>query len=96
MVSAIQPGARVLVTGATGYLGASVAEEFIRSGYIVVGSTRTLPKAENVKNYFNKKYGPGKFEIIESGNIEKQGTFDDVVRGTVHFKMYTLDETPTS
>jgi len=94
MVSTIQSGARVLVTGATGYLGAGVAEEFIKSGYIVVGSSRTSSKAENVKSYFDKKYGPGKFEIYESGNLEKQGAFDDAVKGTVYFTMYTIDKAP--
>lgn len=88
MVSTIQSGARVLVTGATGYLGAAVAEQFIQEGYVVVGSARTLSKAENVKNFFDKKYGPGKFEIYASGDLEKDGAFDDAVKGTAHFTVY--------
>ncbi|CAO3694408.1 unnamed protein product [Umbelopsis ramanniana] len=79
-ISTIQSGARVLVTGATGYLGAAVAEQFIQDGYVVVGSARTLSKAENVKNFFDKKYGSGKFEIYASGNLEKEGAFDDAVK----------------
>ncbi|KAI9288345.1 hypothetical protein BC943DRAFT_316310 [Umbelopsis sp. AD052] len=80
MVSTIQSGARVLVTGATGYLGAAVAEQFIQEGYIVVGSARTPSKAENVKSFFDKKYGSGKFEIYASGDLEKVGAFDDAVK----------------
>jgi NADPH:quinone reductase-like Zn-dependent oxidoreductase len=41
LVSPIQQGARVLVTGATGYVGASVADQFIQAGYAVVGTSRT-------------------------------------------------------
>jgi uncharacterized protein YbjT (DUF2867 family) len=88
MVSTIQSGARVLVTGATGYLGAAVAEQFIQDGYVVVGSARTLSKAENVKNFFDKKYGSGKFEIYASGDLEKEGAFDDAVKGTAHLIAY--------
>ncbi|KAI9286175.1 hypothetical protein BC943DRAFT_359352 [Umbelopsis sp. AD052] len=80
MVSSIQYGARVLVTGATGYLGAAIAEQFIQNGYIVVGSARTLSKAENLKNFFDEKYGPGKFEIYVSGDLTTEGAFDDAVK----------------
>jgi NAD(P)-dependent dehydrogenase (short-subunit alcohol dehydrogenase family) len=85
MVSSLQQGARVLVTGATGYIGAAVADQFIEAGYVVVGTSRTAHKAEAVKEYFNKKYGPGKFEIYESGDLEKEGSFDEAVKGTEDF-----------
>jgi short-subunit dehydrogenase len=83
MVSSVQPGARVLVTGATGYIGAVVAEQFVKNGNTVVGSARTLQKAENVKSYLDKKYGSGKFEIYASGSLEKEGAFDGAVKGMV-------------
>ncbi|KAI8574943.1 hypothetical protein K450DRAFT_154599, partial [Umbelopsis ramanniana AG] len=70
----------VLVTGATGYLGAAIADQFIHDGYIVVGSARTLSKAENLKNYFDEKYGSGKFEVYASGDLAKEGAFDDAVK----------------
>jgi len=81
MVSSIQSGARVLVTGATGYIGAQVADQFLNAGYVVVGTSRTAAKAQNVKNYFDKKYGTGKFEVYETGDLVKDGAFDGAVKG---------------
>ncbi|KAG2175962.1 hypothetical protein INT44_000440 [Umbelopsis vinacea] len=80
MVSSIQPGARVLVTGATGYVGAQVADQFLKAGYVVVGTSRTAAKAQNVKNYFDEKYGAGKFEVYETGDLVKDGAFDGAVK----------------
>ncbi|CAO3667518.1 unnamed protein product [Umbelopsis vinacea] len=79
MVSSLQQGSRVLVTGATGYVGATVADQFIQAGYIVVGTSRSAHKAEAVKKYFDATYGPGKFEIYES-DLEKEGAFDAAVK----------------
>lgn len=81
MVSSIQSGARVLVTGATGYIGAQVADQFLNAGYVVVGTSRTAAKAQGLKNYFDKKYGTGKFEVYETGDLVKDGAFDGAVRG---------------
>jgi len=80
MVSSIPTGARVLVTGATGYVGASVANQFMQSGYVVVGTARNAKKAESLKTFFDAKYGPGKFEIFETGDLEKEGVFDAAVK----------------
>ena len=63
MVSSLQQGSRVLVTGATGYVGASVADQSIQPGYIVVGNFRTAAKAEALNKFFDSKYGAGKFQI---------------------------------
>ncbi|KAG2177506.1 hypothetical protein INT44_008017 [Umbelopsis vinacea] len=80
MVSSIQAGARVLVTGATGYVGAQVADQFLKAGYVVVGTSRTAAKAQGVKNYFDDKYGAGKFEVYETGDLVKDGAFDGAVK----------------
>jgi len=88
MVSTLQQGSRVLVTGATGYVGATVADQFIQAGYIVVGTSRSAHKAEAVKKYFDATYGPGKFEIYES-DLEKEGAFDAAVKGTI-FDLHML------
>lgn len=88
MVSPIQQDARVLVTGATGYVGASVADQFIQAGYVVVGTSRTAAKAEALKKFFDSKYGAGKFEIYETGDLAKEGAFDGAVKGTVFIRIY--------
>ena len=61
----------------TGYIGTHVANEFLKAGYVVVGTSRTASKAEAVKKYFDKTYGAGKFEIFEAG------FFDDAVKGMI-------------
>jgi uncharacterized protein YbjT (DUF2867 family) len=81
MSSTLQPGARVLVTGTTGYIGAHVSDQFLKAGYVVVGTSRTKSKAEAVKKYFDKTYGPGKFEIFEAGDLQQEGVFDEAVKG---------------
>ncbi|KAH8549331.1 hypothetical protein BGW37DRAFT_429468 [Umbelopsis sp. PMI_123] len=80
MVSSIPSGARVLVTGATGYIGTHVADQFLKAGYTVVGTSRTAAKAQKVKIYFDKKYGTGKFEVYETGDLAKDGVFDNAVK----------------
>ncbi|KAH8549332.1 putative cinnamoyl-CoA reductase [Umbelopsis sp. PMI_123] len=79
MVSSIPSGARVLVTGVTGYIGTHVADQFLKAGYTVVGTSRTAAKAQKVKNYFDEKYA-GKFEVYETGDLAKDGVFDNAVK----------------
>jgi len=69
----------VLVTGVTGYVGANVADQFLQAGYTVVGTSRKAAKAKAIKEYFSK-YGAGKFEIFEAGDLEKEGVFDEAVK----------------
>jgi nucleoside-diphosphate-sugar epimerase len=65
----------------TGYIGTHVADQFLKAGYVVIGTSRTASKAEGVKKYFETTYGPGKFEIYEAGDLQKEGVFDDAVKG---------------
>ncbi|KAG2180185.1 hypothetical protein INT43_003974 [Umbelopsis isabellina] len=80
MSTSLKPGARVLVTGATGYIGTHVVDQFLQAGYIVVGTSRSAAKADNIRKYFEEKYGPGKFEIYEAGDLQQEGVFDGAVK----------------
>lgn len=73
----------LFVTGASGYVGTTVADQFIQAGYVIVGTSRTASKAEALKKFVDIKYGAGKFEIYEIGNIAKEGVFDNAVKGNV-------------
>ncbi|KAG2181508.1 hypothetical protein INT44_008323 [Umbelopsis vinacea] len=79
-MSSLKPGSRVLVTGVTGYIGTHVADQLLKAGYVVIGTSRTASKAETVKKYFDATYGPGKFEIFEAGDLQQPGVFDDAVK----------------
>lgn len=81
MSTSLEPGSRVLVTGATGYIGTHIVDQFLQAGYNVVGTSRSAAKADNIQKYFDEKYGPGKFEIYEAGDLQQEGVFDDAVKG---------------
>ncbi|KAM3583013.1 hypothetical protein VKS41_004769, partial [Umbelopsis sp. WA50703] len=80
MSTSLKPGSRVLVTGATGYIGTHVVDQFLQAGYVVIGTSRSAAKAENIRKYFDEKYGPGKFEIYEAGDLQEEGVFDGAVK----------------
>ncbi|ORX56791.1 NAD(P)-binding protein [Hesseltinella vesiculosa] len=81
LTSVLEPGSRVLVTGVTGYIGAHVAHQFLKAGYVVIGTTRKVANAETLKNQFESEFGQGKFEIAEVADIETEGVFDELVKG---------------
>jgi hypothetical protein len=58
-----------------------VADQLLKAGYVVIGTSRTASKAEGVKKYFNATYGPDKFKIYEAGDLQQAGVFDDAVKG---------------
>lgn len=47
---------RVLIAGATGYLGGYVAKEFKRRGYWVRVIARNTKKLERIENFYDEKY----------------------------------------
>lgn len=78
-------GARILVTGANGFLASHTINELLRLGYIVRGTVRSPKPWLNA--FYNTKYGPGKFEtvIIEDlGNYFEIDSALDEVDGIVH------------
>lgn len=80
MSSELTPGSHILVTGVTGFIGAHVTDQFLKAGYSVIGTSRKASRAQKVKDYFDQKYGAGKFEVAEVGDLEDEGAFDDLVK----------------
>lgn len=63
---------KVLLTGATGYLGAHILRELLRSRIEVVCLVRSPQKLESVlKYYFPNEHELMRFEVV-TGNIEKE------------------------
>lgn len=58
-----------------------VVDQLLQQGYKVRGTVRNTEKSSWVKDFFDKKYGPGKFELIEVPEMSTKGAFDDAVKG---------------
>ena len=71
----------VLVTGVNGFIASHIADQILLAGYKVRGTARTAAKAEHLKEYWDKKYGLGKVEIVEVPELGIKGAFDEVVKG---------------
>lgn len=78
---AIPEGSTVLVTGVNGYIGSQTAEQLLLAGYKVRGTVRDASRAQWVKELFDKKYGPGKFELFVVPHMNADGAFDEAVKG---------------
>ena len=76
---AIQPPARVLVTGANGYIAVWVVRTLLERGYSVRGTVRSADKGEFLKKLFSS-YGD-KLEVFIVEDITKEGAFDEAVKG---------------
>ncbi|KAH6843441.1 hypothetical protein B0I37DRAFT_393643 [Chaetomium sp. MPI-CAGE-AT-0009] len=69
----------VLVTGANGYIAARTVEAFLKAGYSVRGTVRSLSSATEVKQAL-AEYA-GKLEFVEVPDITIPGAFDNAVKG---------------
>ena len=76
---AISPPAKVLVTGANGYLATWVVKKYLEAGYSVRGTVRSLTKSAFLNDKF-AQYGH-RFELVVVEDITKDGAFDEAVKG---------------
>ncbi|KAI0031595.1 NAD-P-binding protein [Vararia minispora EC-137] len=74
----MQP-ARVLVTGANGYIAAWLCRGHLEQGDYVIGTVRSVGKGAYLKKLF-ASYG-NKFEVVVVEDITKPGAFDEAVKG---------------
>ncbi|KAH7096854.1 D-lactaldehyde dehydrogenase [Auriculariales sp. MPI-PUGE-AT-0066] len=77
---AVPPPAKVLVTGASGFLAAHVVKALLARGYTVRGTVRSHAKGEYLAKLFEKDY-PGAFEFVIVRDIAQPGAFDEAVIG---------------
>jgi nucleoside-diphosphate-sugar epimerase len=71
---------KVLVTGISSFIGAHVADQFLRIGCNVVGTVQIGEKRHHIERYF-QKYGSNKFNVQEIGYPAEDDVYDSVVRG---------------
>ena len=76
---AISSPAKVLITGANGYLATWVIKKYLEAGYSVRGAVRSISKSAFLKDKFGH-YGD-RFELVAVEDITKDGAFDEAVRG---------------
>lgn len=65
-MTTVRAPARVLVTGASGFLAAGIVQVLVQRGYTAVGTVRSASKGE----WFKKTYGD-KFEYVVVEDMEK-------------------------
>lgn len=78
---AIPKGSIVVVTGANGFLGSNIVDQFLHYGYKVRGTVRNAEKSAWLTKLFDEKYGKGSFELVTIPVLEADGAFDKVVKG---------------
>jgi nucleoside-diphosphate-sugar epimerase len=87
MSAAIPKDSIVLVTGVNGYIGSHVADQLMEAGYRVRGTTRSASKVQDLGALWEKKFGPGRFEVAIVKDMSHEGAFDEAVKGlNVHSK----------
>jgi len=78
---AIPQGSSVLVTGAAGYIGAAVAQQLLKDGFLVKGATRSLEKAEPLKKRFDLEFGKDKFQLVKVEDFSQPGAYEEALKG---------------
>lgn len=80
---AITPGTLVVVTGANGFIGSHVVDQLLLAGYNVRGTVRNVQRSSWLDQYFNNKYGRGRFSLAEVPEMSKEEAFDEAIRGVL-------------
>ncbi|KAL2673956.1 hypothetical protein Neosp_012402 [[Neocosmospora] mangrovei] len=70
-----------LVTGANGFLGSHISDQFLHYGYRVRGTVRNLEKSAWLEKRFKEKYGAGRFELVQVADMTAEKAFHAVAKG---------------
>lgn len=76
---AVDPGSKILVSGANGFIAVWIVRVLLERGYSVRGTVRSESKAGYLRKMFSS-YGD-KHEVVVVEDIGKEGAFDDAVNG---------------
>jgi len=78
-MTVVTPPAKVLVTGANGYIAVWIVKILLEQGFSVRGTVRSASKGDYLKKLFEKE--GENFEIAVVEDITKDGAFDEAVKG---------------
>lgn len=70
------------MTGASGFIASHVVDQALAVGYKVRATTRSAETDAWLVDHFNKNWGSGSVDIVEVADMEAEGAFNDVVKGT--------------
>ncbi|OJJ57351.1 hypothetical protein ASPSYDRAFT_154282 [Aspergillus sydowii CBS 593.65] len=74
-------GSWILVTGVNGYVASHTADQLLQHGYNVRGTVRNLARNRWIKDLFDRKYGAGRFVLVQVEDMTSPGAFDHAVKG---------------
>lgn len=74
---------KVLVTGITGYIGEHCAAALLREGYEVVGTVRSLAKADATRKAISKVAQTDNLSFVEADLLSDKG-WDDAMQGCAY------------
>lgn len=77
---AVNAPAKVMVTGASGFVAAWVIKNLLDEGYVVRGTLRSIGKAKHYNNIFKKEVEEARLEFVEVPDMSVKGAFDAAVR----------------
>jgi len=77
----VPKGSTVLITGVNGFIGSNIADQFLKLGYKVRGTTRNPEKNAWISTLFDEKYGADNFELVAVPDMVEQGAFVQAVKG---------------
>lgn len=78
---AIQPGARIVVTGANGYIASHIIDTLLSLGYLVRGTIRS--EKQWLDEFFESKYGQGRFETVVVPRLDDEQVLARVLSGVI-------------
>ncbi|KAK4200947.1 hypothetical protein QBC40DRAFT_65162 [Triangularia verruculosa] len=73
----------VLVTGVNGLIASHAADQLMAYGYKVRGTVRSASKNAYLKDLYNNRHGPDRFELVEVPDVSVKGAFDKALKGGV-------------
>ena len=73
--------AKVLVSGANGFIAVWVVKDLLDAGYTVRGTVRSEAKGSHLLKTFKSAVDAGKLELIVVPDITEPGAFNEAVKG---------------
>ena len=78
---AVAAPAKILVTGANGFIAVWLVKDLLERGYTVKGTVRSESKKGHLLKLFEKEVKEGRLELVVVPDFTVPGAFDEAVRG---------------